>query len=310
MARGRRTDLASLVSAVGDNSPVDQRPGGSPPVAAPATSAALDDLVANPRNPRDDLRDLSDLATIRDMQLQPALVVTRAAYLRLYPDDEPAVTGARWVVINGCRRLAAAREYGRTDLDIIVKDEVARDRATLLAASVIENVGRQDFDVLEEAKAVDQLVAECGTAAAAAALLGMTKGWVSQRRALLQLTPELQAKLRAGELAVRLARSLARVPLDDQVSAWQEALDKAEREREERQAAQDTAGEEEPAADAEPIPRRPANAVVITKALRRYEPDPGILAEALREYLGDDGLAALIAAIAGSSAPSSAPAAS
>ena len=75
-------------------------------VPAPAT-APLTDLTANPRNPRDDLGDLADLASIADLQLQPAAVVTRDAYLALYPKDQ--IT-SRYVVINGCRRLAAAHK--------------------------------------------------------------------------------------------------------------------------------------------------------------------------------------------------------
>ncbi|KAF0957419.1 Nucleoid occlusion protein [Rhodococcus sp. T7] len=135
--------------------------------------------------------------------------------------DPPAKIGlARWVVINGCRRLAAAENFGRPNLDIIVKDEVAKDRETLLAAAVIENVGRRDFDVIEEAKAVELLIGECGTVEKAAMKLAKSKGWISQRRALLQLTPELQTALRNGELAVRTARSLAQVPPEAHVQAW------------------------------------------------------------------------------------------
>ena len=82
MARGHRTNLATLAGAVGDNSPVDQVGG------MPSRTAPLSELTANPRNPRDDLGDLTDLASIADTQLQPALVVTKDAYLRLYPDDD------------------------------------------------------------------------------------------------------------------------------------------------------------------------------------------------------------------------------
>ena len=81
MARGGRTSLASLVGEVGDNSPVDQ------PSGMPSRSAPLSDLTPNPRNPREDLGDLSNLESIADMQLQPATVVTKGAYLKLYPDD-------------------------------------------------------------------------------------------------------------------------------------------------------------------------------------------------------------------------------
>lgn len=282
MARGTRTSLASLAAAVGEHSPVDRHHLGR---TAP-TTASLTDLVANPRNPRDDLGDLSDLASIAATQLQPVLVVTRQAYLQLYPQDETELAEARWVVINGCRRYAAASKFGRTGLDIVVKDEVARDRATLLAAAVTENIGRRDFDVIEEAKAVELLVAECGRADAAAARLGKTEGWVSQRRALLKLAPELQTALRRGELAVRLARSLARVPLEQQVDTWQaqqqiETVDK------------DSADDSSP-----PVNQRPrADAAKVVRAFRRLDADPPTLADALRDYLDEEGLLALIGAL-------------
>ncbi|MBH0780355.1 ParB/RepB/Spo0J family partition protein [Nocardia bovistercoris] len=280
-AKGRRTSLASLASAVGEHSPVDER---TPRPAGPPTKAVLKDLVANPRNPRRDLGDLTDLASIKTHQLQPALVVTRAAYLALFPDDAEDVGAARWVVINGCRRLAAAAKYGCAELEFVVKDEVAHDRISLLTAAIDENIGRRDFDVLEEAEAVDRLVAECGTAGEAARRLNRTEGWVSQRRALLKLAPELQTALREGELAVRLARSLAQVPREDQVAAWQAAQER------------DSGKQDQPQDSA--VPRRdpktqPASAPHITKALRRFEPNPGVLAQALRDYLAPAQLAEL-----------------
>ena len=290
MARGTRINLAELAGAVGDNSPVD-RPGAAQSGYRAQATAKLEDLVTNPRNPRDDLGDLEDLATIVDNQLQPVLVVTRAAYLRIYPEDQSAVAEARWVVINGCRRFAAAEKFGRPELDIVVKDDVAKTRISLLAAAVIENVARRDFDVLEEAKAVELLVGECGTAYAAAKTLARTEAWVSQRRALLRLGPELQSALRAGELAVRDARSLARVPLDQQVAVW-----RAEQDR--------SAENNGDMSDEKPKPkpdrsdqRQPADPRKITRALRRFEVEPVALAEALREYLGKSDLRALLTAL-------------
>ncbi|MCV7034910.1 MULTISPECIES: ParB/RepB/Spo0J family partition protein [Mycobacterium] len=283
MARGQRTSLASLASAVGDNSPVDQSISHYP-----SRSAPLSDLTPNPRNPRDDVGDLDDLASIADIQLQPAVVVSRGAYQRLYPDDEIAT---RWVVINGCRRLAAAHKYGRHDLDIVVKDEIARDKATLITAAISENIDRTDFDVLEEARAVETLVQECGRADAAAARLRKSEGWVSQRRALLALTPELQIALRQGEMAIRVARSIARLPTEDQVAAWLAA----------QQQAEDHAGEK-------PQERRdrggqatPARTRIITRALRKFDSEPQLLADALRRYLGDDGVQALVRLLANGS---------
>jgi ParB family chromosome partitioning protein len=273
MARGTRTSLASLAAAVGDNSPVEQIARTH---EAPGKTTPLKDLVANPRNPRDGVGDLTNLASIVDIQLQPAVAVTRAAYLKLYPED--TIT-AKYVVVNGCRRLAAAHEYGRSDLAVIVNDEIARDRVTLISASIAENVDRQDFDVIEEAKAVQSLVAECGRADEAAKRLHKTASWVSQRRALLELAPELQTALRRGELAIREARSLARVPHEQQVARWRAAMDK-----------KDKPGEEGESGSTRP----PTRSRVLASAIGEFESKPEILAEALKTYLGEDGVRTLV----------------
>ncbi|MDT2006612.1 ParB/RepB/Spo0J family partition protein [Rhodococcus opacus] len=283
MARGTRTNLATLAGVVGDNSPVDRPAAGGTP-----TNVPLSELAPNPRNPRDELGDLADLVSITGTQLQPALVVTRDAYMRLYPEDDTKIGLARWVVINGCRRLAAAENFGRPNLDIVVKDEVAKDRETLLAAAVIENVGRRDFDVIEEAKAVELLISECGTVDKAALKLNKSKAWISYRRSLLKLAPELQTALRKGELAVRTARSLAQVPPEAQVQAWA-----TEQQREHKKPEPDPTPEPE-----NRMPTRtPVTAAKVARTFRRLEAGPTTLADALVDYLDADGLRTLIQAL-------------
>ncbi|MUL78935.1 ParB/RepB/Spo0J family partition protein [Mycolicibacterium sp. CBMA 226] len=274
--RGRRTNLAELAGSVGENSPVD-RDRAVTTDGTPHT-VPLTDLTPNPRNPREDVGDLSGLASIAEMQLQPAVVVTRSAYLALYPDDD---IDARYVVVNGCRRLAAAHKYGRDDLAIVVNNEIARDRVTLISASIAENVDRQDFDVIEEARAVEALVTECGHAGKAARRLHRTDAWVSQRRALLKLAPELQSALRRGELAIREARSLARVPLEEQVTRWRAALER-----------NDNSGDKE---TDQTGTRPPTKSKVLTSALNDFGAQPHLLADALRTYLGDRGVQTLVA---------------
>ena len=275
MARGQRTNLADLVSSVGDKSPVEHATIRTE--AGPSRTAPLSDLTANPRNPRDDVGNLEDLASIADMQLQPAVVVTAKAYQLLYPEDAIAT---RYVVINGCRRLAAAHKFGRIDLDIVVNDEIARDRVTLISASIAENVDRQDFDVIEEARAVEALVQECGQGIDAAARLRKTPAWVSQRRALLELAPELQTALRRGELAIREARNLARVPHAEQVAKWQAALDRKPK-------------PEQGSGSSNSSPSR-----IVAKALREFDHNPEGLADALHGYLGSAGVQKLLALLA------------
>jgi hypothetical protein len=82
---------------------------------------------------------------------------------------------------------------------------------------------RKSLDPIEEAHAVEEMVTACGSAAKAAERFGRHESWVSQRRALLRLTPELQDSVRSGELPVRIARSVAALPAGEQEAAWRTA---------------------------------------------------------------------------------------
>ncbi|KAF0965141.1 hypothetical protein MLGJGCBP_01716 [Rhodococcus sp. T7] len=118
--------------------------------------------------------------------------------------------------------------------------------------------------------------------------LAKSKGWISQRRALLQLTPELQTALRNGELAIRTARSLAQVPPQEQVEAW-----KSERERKHQGTEQDSA----PTDSSHDLEQVPVTAAKVTRTFKRLDADPTTLADALVDYLDADGLQALIQAL-------------
>ncbi|MBM9839617.1 peptide transporter [Rhodococcus hoagii] len=303
--RGGRANFASLVGSVGDNSPVDRKK----PVPKPKTATMpeetgpvdgqflpdvpLDHLVANPRNPRDDVGDLSDLSTIAERQLQPGTAVSRHAWLALWPDDTDSIGDAKYVVVNGNRRLAAAAKFGREGMDVVVRDSIAVSRGEVLWAATSENIDRRDFDVLEEAKAVELMVSEFGSADAAATKLGRSKGWVSQRRALLKLAPELQAALRAGDLAIRQARSLAKVPLAEQVAAWEAA----QNERPVTKPATEEPEKPEPehsSASAEQV--EPADKIVRT--LKKLGADPVMLAAAVRKHYTDAERRSLVDALA------------
>ncbi|GAA2984621.1 hypothetical protein GCM10010519_18840 [Streptomyces lactacystinicus] len=186
-------------------------------------------LLPNPHNPRDEVGDLSDLSSIQEIQRQSLLVVTRAAYLDLYPKESEKLRGYDYVVVNGCRRHAAAVKYGRDQLACAVNDSVARSRAALRRAAYDENVERRDLDPIEEAKAVVAIVAEYPTAKEAAEAEGWTGAWISQRRSLLKLRPEVQALVRShartgGEtgLSIRAARRLGSVKGIEEMSAEQQ----------------------------------------------------------------------------------------
>jgi ParB family transcriptional regulator, chromosome partitioning protein len=288
MGRGGVKTFEGLVDAVGDKSSVDGK--AQAPVVAPRSglsrSVPLRELIGNPYNPRDSVGDLEELASIVDFQLQPVVVVTRGAFQNLYPE---ASISARWVVIIGNRRLAAAQKFGRPELDIVVKDELAKDRATLLTAVISENVDRSGFDVIEEAKAVESLVKEYGSADAAADHLRKSKTWVSHRRALLNLAPDLQEATRRGDLAIGEARSLARVPLEQQVARWNAARDRHRPDADPNRQPGEGSGESAPRGESTAPHGRS-----VTRALRKFDTEPNALAVALRDQLGETGARTLV----------------
>lgn len=285
MARGGRTDFASLAGATGQNSTVDGAAAAAAKTVLPPDPGSLEiplaDLVANPRNPRTFNMNVDDLASIAELQLQPALGVTAAAYLKLWPEDRSRLGSAKYVVVMGNRRLLACEKFGRPGLDIVIKDEVAKDRATFRAAALRENVERENLDVIEEAQAVEDLVADAGSAQKAAEALKKTPPWVSQRRALLKLAPEIQQKLRAGEIAIRVARNLAQVPMEQQVARWQAQLA--------RQQNVDNGTKSEKKKEPGTI-----GIAQITKTLKKWDVPPNTLASALYQHLEPDGVDELI----------------
>lgn len=267
------------------------------PVAATA-SVALDGpprlrrvpvttVAANPINPRDDMGNLSDLESMRTVgQLQPCIAVSRSAFSAVYPEHGDALPdGTEYVVVAGSRRRLAAEAFG-LDLDIVVRDVLATTRADFYGASISENIDRQDFAPLEEARAIEQLIAECGSGAKAAEILGRTAGWISQRRALLRLSPTMQDLLRSGELLIRDARRLASLPPDEQEPTW----------RLERQQSDQDADQDQDAAIAAESPSQPAPAAPQVRLL--LDATPTEIVETLRQHYSKRKLAAVVRLLA------------
>lgn len=214
---GRRTSLASLAGQK-----VDDVPGRSDPLLL---TLPLDKLVPTRFNPRrnfgseDDLKEFGE--KLEKRQLQPAVVVSRAAYLKLWPDEAPHVGTASYVIASGERRYRASQAAGRKTLDVVHNEDVAKSRADFLDAVLSENNDREDLDPIERALGIETMVNELGGADQVAEHYGKTKGWVSQQRKLLKLTAELQAIVSSGDMPVRVARDIAGLPASEQQPAWE-----------------------------------------------------------------------------------------
>ncbi|ALM43532.1 ParB/RepB/Spo0J family partition protein [Streptomyces albidoflavus] len=190
--------------------------GAPPPVKLPVGLISL-----NPANPRTALGDLSELgASLRDHgQKQAITIMSRVAYLEANPDHADNLDeGSKYVVIDGNSRLAAARDAGLTEIKVTVDEDLGANADEVLESALVANIHRKDLDPLDEARALQQLLQVVGTQQALAARLHRSQGWVSQRLALLGLTPELQEKLTAGEEPAELLRQVGNKKPEEQAA--------------------------------------------------------------------------------------------
>lgn len=220
-------------------------------------------LAPNLVNPRQDFGTEDDLIdfgkSLQRRQNQACPVVSRVAYLKLWPDHGDRVGDIDYVLVSGERRYRAATAVGLLALDCVVNDDFAADRKTFMEAVVSENVDRQNFDPVEEAYAVQALVAEFGSNRAVAQHFERVDGWVTQRILLTHLAPEIQALVRKKAIPLESARTLGKLARDgewtaDQQAAWWEQEQGARKEKaSERKAARQAVK----VSTAPPNPRQP-----------------------------------------------------
>lgn len=211
---------------------------GAPTTGAPDSrlrTLPLEQLVPTRFNPRrnfgteDELRDFG--LKLKKKQLQPAVAVTRDAYLALWPDEVAAVGSAIYVIANGERRYRGSKLAGLGTLEVIVDDELAKSRADFLDAVLSENNDREDLNPVEQALGIKTMVEQLGGQAKVAEHYGKSAGWVTQQMYLLELAPELQDLVSSGDLPVRETRALAKLPPDEQVAAWEARHTEREKEK-------------------------------------------------------------------------------
>ncbi|MGW1895391.1 ParB/RepB/Spo0J family partition protein [Streptomyces sp. NPDC002004] len=212
---------------------------------APPTELQIHRISPNPDNPRSTLGDLTDLAgsLATHGQKQAITVMNRDAYVNANPEREADLEpDATHVVIDGSSRLAAAREAGLTALKVMVSDDQGATADEILESALVANIHRQDLEEMDEALALQRLLAIHGTQTALAKRLHRSQGWVSQRLALLNLTPELQQRI--GQEPIDLLRAVGNKPAEQQQTALDELkaqraraeAEKAERKRKQKEA--------------------------------------------------------------------------
>jgi ParB family chromosome partitioning protein len=112
-----------------------------------------------------------------------------------------------YVLIAGERRLRAAKEAGLTTIGALIRD--GSDDEANLTEALVENLQREDLNVLEEAAAYHQLLEEYGiTHDEIASQVGRSRSAVTNTLRLLQLPAPIQSMLVRGDLSAGHARAL------------------------------------------------------------------------------------------------------
>ena len=163
--------------------------------------------------PRVDMRQeaLEELAiSIRNQGVIQPIVVRP-----LSPANAAPGAVQRYEIIAGERRWRAAQIAGLATIPAIIRrvpDEAA------IAMSLIENIQREDLNPLEEARALERLIAEFGvTHQEAADAVGRSRAAVSNLLRLLELAPEVAELVEKRQLEMGHARAL--LPLTQSTAA-------------------------------------------------------------------------------------------
>ena len=129
------------------------------------------------------------------------------------------VSGGRYEIIAGERRLRAARLAGLAEVPVLVR-QVPDEAAAVMA--LIENIQREDLNPLEEAQGLQRLVDDFKlTHEQAAQAVGRSRSAASNLLRLLNLSSPVQQMLMAGDLEMGHARALLSLPAAQQVMAAQ-----------------------------------------------------------------------------------------
>lgn len=168
----------------------------------------------NPYQPRkemakDALHDLS--ASIRQKGvLQPLVVVV---------DDDDM---DRYVLIAGERRLRASKLAGLEEVPVIVRNVSVQDRLEL---ALIENIQRENLNVIEEAMAYAQLIGEFGlTQEEVAKQVGKKRSTVANTLRLLQLPDFAKDDVVNGRLSMGHARVLLSLKTETEMQSLRDTI--------------------------------------------------------------------------------------
>ncbi|HVN96853.1 MAG TPA: ParB/RepB/Spo0J family partition protein [Syntrophorhabdaceae bacterium] len=169
----------------------------------------LSDIYPNPNQPRKDFDEekLTELAqSIREYGVLEPIVVTPR--------------GDRFMIVGGERRYRASLLADRTHIPVHV---IEADDDLVEELSLLENIQRQDLNIIEEAKAFASLIDRGWSKEDLALKMGFKKIWrIDMRLSLLNLDSQFQAMTVKGSLNHNEAYEMSRVSVDKQAVIYRQ----------------------------------------------------------------------------------------
>ena len=134
-----------------------------------------------------------------DAEHVAALAGSMAVRGLIVPVAVRPLEGERFALVAGEHRLAAARELGWQSIAAVISEQAEGASGDQGA----ENVLRKTLTPLEEARAVEKMLADGYSVDGAATVLGWHKRRVTARQRILELPETAQALIGSGEIPVR-----------------------------------------------------------------------------------------------------------
>ena len=116
-------------------------------------------------------------------------------------------TPGKYMLIAGERRLRASKLAGLSKVPVIIRDSMTEQEQ--LRVALIENIQRQDLNIVEEAEAYHSLIEDFGlTQEQCAEKVGKERSTVANTLRILQLPKEVREDLVEGRLTMGHGRAL------------------------------------------------------------------------------------------------------
>lgn len=127
----------------------------------------------------------------------------------------------QYEIIAGERRWRAAKKAGLESIPVVIRNDI--DDKQSMAIALIENIQREDLNVIEEAEGLKRLNSEFAlTHEEISRIVGKSRSAITNALRLLELSSQVQDMVREDKLKMGHARALLSLPEEQQISLAEE----------------------------------------------------------------------------------------